>query len=61
VPLKPTAAFQHLERLDVTQNLLSVEAAHSLAKLCPDVALGQQRAPDYGEGVAYHRYEPAGE
>ncbi|NMO21885.1 WGR domain-containing protein [Pyxidicoccus fallax] len=58
--LKHAEAFQHLKRLDVTQNLLGDKAAKSLAKLCPDVARGQQRDPDEEEGVAY-RYESSGE
>jgi uncharacterized protein (TIGR02996 family) len=43
------AAFKHLKHLDVTRNLLTDKAAKSLAKLCPDVARGNQRADELDE------------
>jgi uncharacterized protein (TIGR02996 family) len=49
VLLKNAAAFKHLKHLDLTQNLLSDKAAKSLAKLCPDVARGNQRDDEIDE------------
>ncbi|WP_163997169.1 WGR domain-containing protein [Pyxidicoccus caerfyrddinensis] len=60
VLLANAAAFKHLKRLDLTQNLLSAKVAKSLAKLCPDVALGHQRHDDSDEDDE-HRYVAVGE
>jgi uncharacterized protein (TIGR02996 family) len=54
------AAFKHLKRLDLTENLLTDEGARRLAKLCPDVARGNQRADDYDDDED-SRYPAVGE
>lgn len=54
------AAFQHLKRLDLRENLLTDEGARRLAKLCPDVARGNQRADDYDDDED-SRYPAVGE
>lgn len=53
------AAFKHLKHLDLTQNLMTEEGARQVAKLCPDVARGNQRADDYGDED--ERYPAVGE
>ncbi|MFY0574171.1 WGR domain-containing protein [Cystobacter fuscus] len=53
------AAFKHLKRLDVTENLLSDEAQKQVAKLGEYVAHGNQR-DDYDEDDDY-RYVAVGE
>ncbi|MFP2927329.1 WGR domain-containing protein [Pyxidicoccus sp. 3LG] len=53
-------AFKHLKRLDVTRNLLTPKGAKLIAKLCPDVASGNQRR-DYSDGEDDHRYVAVGE
>ncbi|MFP2906113.1 WGR domain-containing protein [Pyxidicoccus sp. 3LFB2] len=60
VLLANAAAFKHLKRLDLTQNLLSAKVAKSLAKLCADVALGHQRHDDSDEDDD-RRYVAVGE
>lgn len=61
VLLANAAAFKHLKHLDVTRNLLSDKAAKSLAKLCADVARGNQRHHDYDEEDEDSRYVAVGE
>lgn len=60
VLLANAAAFKHLKKLDLTQNLLSAKVAKSLAKLCADVAIGYQRHDDSDEEDE-HRYVAVGE
>jgi hypothetical protein len=48
--LAHAAAFAHLQRLDVSQNLLGTGTAARLSTLCPEVVLGNQRLADSGRG-----------
>ncbi|MCP3142632.1 WGR domain-containing protein [Pyxidicoccus xibeiensis] len=53
-------AFKHLKRLDVTRNLLTTKGTKLIAKLCPDVAHGNQRR-DRSDGEDGERYVAVGE
>ncbi len=55
------AAFKHLKRLDLTENLLGKKGEKLVAKLCADVARGNQRDDDYEEDDDGRRYVAVGE
>jgi uncharacterized protein (TIGR02996 family) len=56
------AAFKHLKHLDLSENLLTSKGAKLVAKLCPDVARGNQRdTDDFVEDEDGRRYVAVGE